>query len=211
MSTIELIGISASVIVAISLTMSSVLKLRLLNLAGSVIFAVYGFLIGSLSVFGLNCFVIFSNIFYLLRMTNRKEYFTIIQSETTSGYLSAFLRYYESDISRFSPQFDFQISPDDFVFFVLRDVVPAGILIGSMDVQRNLFKVRLDYVTPQYRDMKTGKFIFYDSAGFFAKYAIGSFRAIPETKSQQKYLEKIGFLRENEGYLFRIAGISGSL
>ena len=40
----ELIGYLASFLVAISLLMVSIVKLRLINLAGSIVFIIYGFL-----------------------------------------------------------------------------------------------------------------------------------------------------------------------
>ena len=47
---LELVGYVASILVAISLMMSSILKLRLINLVGSAAFVVYGALIGAYPV-----------------------------------------------------------------------------------------------------------------------------------------------------------------
>jgi|ERR1051325_4597590 hypothetical protein len=46
----ELIGYVASVLVAISLTMTSILRLRIINLTGSACFTLYGLLIGAYPV-----------------------------------------------------------------------------------------------------------------------------------------------------------------
>ena len=51
---IELIGIMASVVIVISLFMNGESKLRTLNIVGSIVFIVYGVLIGSVSVVFLN-------------------------------------------------------------------------------------------------------------------------------------------------------------
>jgi len=42
---LELVGYAASALIAISLMMSSILRLRLINLAGAAAFATYGLLI----------------------------------------------------------------------------------------------------------------------------------------------------------------------
>ena len=47
---IEWIGYAGSVIVAVSLTMSSIKKLRWYNLVGAAVFSFYGFTIGALPV-----------------------------------------------------------------------------------------------------------------------------------------------------------------
>ena len=64
----ELIGYSASILVATSLTMRSLLKLRLINLVGSLLFVVYGLLIGAWPVVVLNGFTMLTNLYYLQQM-----------------------------------------------------------------------------------------------------------------------------------------------
>jgi hypothetical protein len=62
---LELVGYLASVLVAISLMMRSLNKLRVINLSGSLLFTVYGFTIGAYPVAVLNAFIVLVNIFYL--------------------------------------------------------------------------------------------------------------------------------------------------
>ena len=57
-SILEWLGYLSSVIVAISLTMSSIIKLRWFNLVGAAAFSFYGFMIGSLPVGFLNLFIV---------------------------------------------------------------------------------------------------------------------------------------------------------
>ncbi len=75
----EIIGYFASLVVAISLMMNSVIKLRVFNLIGSLIFSIYGFLINSYPVAFLNLFISFVNIYYLYKMNKISEYFSILQ------------------------------------------------------------------------------------------------------------------------------------
>ena len=64
----ELLGYSASVLVAISLMMQSVVKLRTINLIGAVLFTIYGLLIGAFPVAFLNGFIAVVNVYYLHQM-----------------------------------------------------------------------------------------------------------------------------------------------
>lgn len=64
----EVLGYLASVLVALSLTMRSVFKLRLINLAGAILFTAYGLVIGALPVAALNFFIALVNIYYLHQM-----------------------------------------------------------------------------------------------------------------------------------------------
>jgi hypothetical protein len=64
----ELLGYSASVLVALSLSMRSLLKLRVINLSGAMLFTVYGLVIGALPVAALNFFIVLVNIYYLYQM-----------------------------------------------------------------------------------------------------------------------------------------------
>lgn len=65
--TVELLGYAASIIVAISFTMKQIVKLRVVNFVGCVLFTIYGFAIDSVPVVITNGFIAGVNVFYLLR------------------------------------------------------------------------------------------------------------------------------------------------
>jgi hypothetical protein len=75
----ELIGYVASVLVALSLMMSSILRLRLINMVGAMVFAVYGLLIGSMPVAAVNTFIVGINVYYLWRIFGAREYFRVLR------------------------------------------------------------------------------------------------------------------------------------
>lgn len=69
---IELIGIMASVVIVISLFMNGESKLRTLNIVGSIVFIVYGVLIGSVSVVFLNAVSTIVNVVKIHRLRKEK-------------------------------------------------------------------------------------------------------------------------------------------
>ena len=65
---IEIIGYAGSLLVAVSLMMSSLVRLRWINLGGALAFAVYGWLVGAYPVLAVNGFIVLVNVYYLWRM-----------------------------------------------------------------------------------------------------------------------------------------------
>ena len=67
---IEYVGYLASILIGISMFMKDIVKLRLINLSGAILFTVYGFIIKYYPVAIVNLIISFSNIYYLFKMYN---------------------------------------------------------------------------------------------------------------------------------------------
>jgi hypothetical protein len=65
MEPIELYGYFGSFIIAISLTMTDIKRLRWLNMIGAAIFASYGFIISAWPVLALNGFIVLINVYHI--------------------------------------------------------------------------------------------------------------------------------------------------
>lgn len=188
---LELIGYFASALVAVSLMMSSILRLRLINLAGAATFAVYGVLIEAYPVAAVNVLIVFINLYYLRAMLRTREYFRILEVSTASEYLHEFLAFYRDQIQRFFPQFSLPPAGSALALFVLRDLVPAGLLLGKIDDET--LRVHLDFVIPQYRDLKVGRFLFRDRADHLISRGIRYVVTEGGSPAHANYLERIGF------------------
>jgi GNAT superfamily N-acetyltransferase len=188
---LELLGYVASVLVAVSLTMSSIVRLRVINLAGSLAFTVYGYLIVSYPVAVVNLFIAFVNIYFLRRMLASQEYFRLLELRPDSEYLRFFLAHYADQIRRFFPGFSPAAADASLGLFVLRDMVPAGLLLG--DVRDGTLDVRLDFVIPQFRDFKIGKYLFEERADYFRERGIHEIRSPRGSDAHVSYLARMGF------------------
>ena len=188
----ELIGYTASALVAVSLMMSSILRLRLINLVGSAAFALYGVLIHAYPVAAMNGFIVLINLWYLSRMLRTREFFRLLSVEPDSQYLRQFLSFYDREIRRFIPGARFAPAAGDLAIFVLRDMVPAGLFIGRMEGRGRLC-VTLDFVIPQYRDFKIGRYLFADEREFFRTRGITEIVSEPGTPQHAAYLRRMGF------------------
>jgi hypothetical protein len=83
---VEWLGYAASLIVLVSLLMSSVKRLRWINLAGSLAFAVYGFLVGALPVGFMNTGIVLINVYFLFQMYTKKDYFTLLPTSDVTYF-----------------------------------------------------------------------------------------------------------------------------
>jgi len=199
-SILEWFGYGASILVAISLMMSSIIKLRWYNLIGAAMFSTYGFLIGALPVGFLNLFIAITDIYYLIRIYTEKEYFKLLEIKRDSRYLEFFFSSHKAEIKNFFPNFDFDIvhKENTVGFYLLRNLVPAGIFIGEHTSNDTLF-IHLDYVIPQYRDFKLGYYFFNEKAEFFKKQGYKKFSTLSTNRKHDKYLEKMGFSPVKQG------------
>ncbi|HEX7707588.1 MAG TPA: hypothetical protein VF701_14120 [Thermoanaerobaculia bacterium] len=192
---LEILGYAASVLIATSLMMRSIVRLRIFNLAGAATFSLYGFLIGAIPVGVLNLLTASINIVQLIRLRRRREIFRILEVRPEAQYLNYFLEFQKEDIGRFFPTFrvtaEESLDGERVALFVLRDLVPAGVLLGT--IREGRFEIDLDYVVPQYRDLKIGQFLFRDEADFFRRRGVREIVCPAFSRIHEGYLERIGF------------------
>ena len=194
----ELIGYTGSLLVAISLMMQSVFRLRVINLVGALFFVIYGFLIHAIPVILLNGLIVFVNIYYLVQMRSQNDYFKLMEVNHHSPYLKNFVDFYQKEIREFFPSYLFKPQPDQLVLFVLRNMVPAALLI--VRPQGESAEVFLDFVIPGYRDFRAGKFLFEESALYFRQKGIKQLISDPGNPRHESYLKRMGFHADSGKY-----------
>jgi len=199
---IEWIGYIGSVIVIISLMMNSIVKLRWYNLAGAAIFSAYGFIIGALPVGFLNLFLTFVNIYHLVKIYNNREIFKILHIRKENRYLDFFLDYYHNEVNKFFPGFYDSFKNQQFdnknalFFLILRNAAVAGVFMGIQS-ENNELVIHIDFVTPEYRDFKTGKYIYFRNTNYFKNLGIKRLVTDPKNEKHYNYLKKMGFIEES--------------
>jgi hypothetical protein len=198
---LEWLGYAASLIVLVSLLMSSVKKLRWINLAGSLLFATYGFLIGSLPVGLMNTGIVIINLYYLFQMYKRLDYFQLM-STVEKDYFNYFVSFHKENMTKFF-ELDDQIDHvNNLKVFILRNTIPAGILIGRTFDQDTL-EILVDYATPQFRDFKMAKFLFCEKMSYFTDKGYKKLVTKPGNEKHQSYLKKIGFVKMNNDFYMK--------
>lgn len=197
------IGYLASIIIAFSMTMSSIVKFRIINLVGASLFSLYGFVIGAYPVGILNAFIVSVDIYYLLKIFGRKESFEVLEVRADNRYMLKFLAYHHKDIQLFFPGFNYKPNETNISFFVLRNMAVAGLFLGKKDAEGTL-TVTLDYVIPAYRDFKNGKFVYYHLNNKFQDQGIKKMVTHFNSKPHLDYLLKNGFTKNANGELEKL-------
>jgi len=197
---LEWLGYLASLIVLISLLMSSIIKLRWINLLGSSLFSLYGFLIGALPVGLMNLGIAIINIYFLVKIYSasaKNEYFKILSIEKDSEYFNHLLNFYKEGLKKFAEPSKLKANTNEVSFYVLRNMVPAGVFLGSKH-DENTLKVELDFVIPEYRDFKIGRFIYEESKDYFLDKGYNRLISYSSDDKHIDYLRKMGFEKKEK-------------
>lgn len=195
---VEVIGYVGSALVVLSVTRTSILKLRLLGLAGSAGFIVYGLLIDRIPIVLTNLTIAGVHLYFLNQFRSpRRAFFRVLEVDADSRYLRDFIRFYRREIDRFQPDFQFEPAEDQLRVFVLRDMVPAGLLVGRIAPGGRLL-VDLDFAIPQYRDLQVARFL-YTRSHLFDGRGIHLVETRAGTPDHNRYLERLGFMATGDG------------
>ena len=195
LSGVELVGYVASALVVLSLTMTSVVRLRMVSLCGSIIFLVYGALIESVPIMITNGSIAVINVWFL-----RKEFASggphgrdlgVSRIRPDSPFLADFVAFHIADIHRFQPDFRLPAGNDIVTWLLNRDGLPAGLLIGRR--QGSTLTIDLDYVLGPYRDSRLGRWLYGPGVDVFRADGITALRSAGTTDTHRKYLERVGF------------------
>ena len=194
LSGVELVGYLASALVVLALTMTSVVRLRMVSLAGSITFFVYGSLIDSVPIMITNGSIAVINMWFL-----RKEFASgsphgrdlgVSHIRADSPFLADFIAFHLIDIHRFQPDFRLPTGDDVVTLLLNRDGLPAGMLIGRRD--GSTLTIDLDYVLGPYRDSRLGRWLYGPGAQVFRADGIDQLRSAGTTDTHRKYLERVG-------------------
>lgn len=195
---VELFGTAASVIVALSLMQKNIKWLRLMNFIGAACFTFYGYLIASWPVLGLNGFIAFIDLYYLIQEQLRRDRFDYMELPTEqSEYIVRFLQFHKEDILSFIPDAQIPPPPDSRAFIILRNALPVSLVVFREE-ERGRFRILLDYAAPQYRDLQSARFFFNYVAGHLRPGESIEFRTDGGTKLHQRYLKSMQFKPDGE-------------
>jgi hypothetical protein len=200
LSGVEIFGYCASLIIAFSLTRSSIIKLRWYNLFGASCFCVYGIIISAYPVAVLNGVIALTNIFFLTRLLlNVENQFSILQVSRPSNDVDFFLEYHRQDIKRLFPRFmKVAAVPARKYFFLTERTEVVGMLSG-FEESEDIFIVDFDFVIPAYRDCRLGHFTIGHGQQLFKICGYGQIVALADSIEHEIYLTTIGFTPKKNG------------
>ncbi len=151
----EIFGYIGTALVIISMLMTSVVKLRVINICGSTISMIYAIFGGAWPIVLLNASLVAINIFQLLRMRLSKYKYSFVKTDMRDKNLAYFRFLYSDDIIKHFPDYNFRNDTENEAHMVYCGSEIAAILIGKRKGED--FQVDIDYVTPKYRDFTVSK------------------------------------------------------
>lgn len=192
----EVVGYAASALVVLSLTMRSLLRLRLISLAGSATFLTYGVLIGSTPIVITNVCIAAINLWFLrkefaVRMSGSAD-LGVSRIRPDSPFLRDFVEYHINDICHFQPDFSMPVGDDVVAMMLTREGLPAGLVVGHRD--DTTLHIDLDYVLREHRDSRLGTWLYGTGSGVFREFGVRRLRADAITDAHEKYLTRAGFI-----------------
>ena len=191
----ELVGYIASLLVVMSLAMTSVVRLRMISLAGSAAFLVYGLLIGSVPIVATNIAIVCLNVWFLWRELGGGRDLGAIIVPHDSPFLLDFLGHHTAEIRHFQPEYDPSVRPG-FAMVLTRDGLPAGVVLGEQD--GSTLDITLDFVLRAYRDSRLGQWLYGPGSRVFKPAGITQLTTRRGHESHRGYLLRVGFSYDNE-------------
>ena len=191
---VELIGYLGSALVVVSMLMTSVVRLRVINLVGSVIFTCYALIIRSYPTAAMNLFLVGINIFHLVRLLKSKKHYDLIRTDAKDGYFAWLLDTSMEDIRQWFPGFAPEECRADISYLVCCDRNPAGLFLARAAGEREI-EVLLDYTTPVYRDASAGTYLHEQLRQL--GYRTVTFKG--NAPKHVEYMEKIGYRKNSRG------------
>ena len=190
---LEIFGYIGTALVLISMMMSSVVRLRIFNICGSVISAVYAVLSVAYPVAVLNLGLILINVIQLIRHYRAKRTLRYVKVSADDGFLALIKEHYGDDLDDFFPNARFEGE----IFIVYSGVTVVGVLAGT--VSGDTMDVHVDYAAPGYRNYSIASFL-------FPIIKMGGVRRVYTDKaanrSHARYLCGMGFT-ERDGRMYK--------
>jgi hypothetical protein len=197
---LEALGWFGSAVLVWSLLQTQLSRLRVINLVGCVILIAYNAIVGVWPMVGLNIVLAAINIWYLVHSRRQKhdaKAYEVLEVGGNDTFLRHVLRVHGADILRFNPSFVHDPFAGDTAYLVLKDDETVGVVLLH-DEGDATARILLDYVTPRYRDLTPGEFIFGPDGPLRAH---GVRRVIVPEDMVEPYYERLGLRREADAYL----------
>ena len=185
---LEIFGYIGTILVITSMMMTSVMKLRIINICGSIISAIYSVFCNAWPIVIMNACLIIINIIQIIRQLRHKYEFGHLVVDANDKSMHYFLSVYANDIAKFFPNYKLQARPTTEIHMVYIGSEAVGILVGTRI--EDVFNIEMDYAVPKYRDIAVEKFLFPT----LKKDGISMLTSVVTTKEHNNYLNKMGFV-----------------
>lgn len=195
---VELIGYLCSLLVIISMLMTSVVKLRIINTCGCIIFVIYALLINSIPTAITNACLIVINLYNLFRLFKNVRKYSIVKLPPSDSFVRFFLDAHERDMKQFYPVINKNLVYD-YTCLICHDTNPVGLFLAKTE-EDGVLNLHIAYTIPSYRDSSVEKYLL----NWLTNEKVKKLVAVNFTEGHKKYLKKSGFTEENGNLVKKI-------
>ena len=191
---VELIGYLGSALVLLSFLMTSVVRLRVVSILGSVVCIIYSMIIKAYPTLVMNVCLVIINAYFLYKGFRTDKEYDLLKVDANDALAQYLLDAYQEDMKTIFPERSFAYTDEESCFVVFNQKKPVGLTVCR--TEGDLLHVKLDYSIPEYRDYSVGKYLYEQLK------KMGYRKAIYEgsKRNHVKYLEKTGFVDHNGVY-----------
>lgn len=197
---LEALGWIGSAVIVWSLLQTQLSRLRMLNLVGALVLVVFNLILGVWPMVGLNVVLAGINLWHLVHSRREKHdahAYEVLEVGGDDTFLRHVLRVHGADILRFNPTFVHEPFGAETAYLVLRGDETVGVVL-MRDEGAGTARLLLDYVTPRFRDLSPGEFVFGPEGPLRAR---GVRRVIVPEDMVEPYYEALGLRREGDVYV----------
>ena len=191
---IEAVGYLGSLLVLVSMLMTSVFKLRVINTIGSCIFTMYALIIHSYPTALMNFCLVLINLHFLWKMSRMDRAFDLVKTGKGDAFLRYFIDSRREDIRACFPGISLDFSDATDAYIVCCKGLPVGVTVG--EASGDALNLVLDYTIPEYRDFSVGRFLNAE----LKKQGIRKLCYGGPVEFHLPYLQKLGYVKNGELY-----------
>jgi len=202
---LDVLGWGGSALLVYSLLQASVLRLRALNAIACLILLVFNWALSVWPMVGMNTVLVLINAFFIVTMLRERHdesAFEVLEVSPTDEYLRHMLRVHGGDILKFNPSFVHDPAGTHDAFLVQKGDETVGVVLLHHE-EGDTAEVLLDYVTPRYRDISPGEFVWRRSGLLSSR---GIRRVVTPPGMIGAYYDRLGFRREGESWVLEVPG-----
>lgn len=116
----------------------------------------------------------------------------ILIPDRDDPYLNYFLNFYQKDIEKYFPHFDFRIEDEFLVALLFSNMETIGLIVAEIMDDETL-KICIDYMVPKHRNSQLAKTFYQCELRCIDFLGYRQIFIEPQSKEHNKYLERIGF------------------
>lgn len=201
MGWLDVVGWLGSALLVFSLLQARVLRFRVLNTIACVVLTFFNAMLSVWPMVAMNIVLASINLWFIVRLLRERHdegAFEVIRVGTDDDYLRHVLSTHREDILRYQPDFT-EPHPDEGAFIVAKGDETVGVVVLARE--GDVAHIRLDYVTPKYRDFTPGEFVWRRS-GLLNGLGIRRVQTPPNMVGA--YYDRVGFKPAESGYVLEV-------